>query len=82
MEKWQLQDAKARFSELVKHAIADGPQVVTVHGHPEVIVLSISAFNKLSKQKTSLVAFFQKSPLRELQLELKRDKSEPRDISL
>ena len=38
--QWVLQDAKARFSELVRRAYTDGPQHVTVHGRQEVVVLS------------------------------------------
>jgi len=37
---WPLQDAKARFSELVRRVGSDGPQTVTVHGREEVVVVS------------------------------------------
>ena len=35
---WLLQDAKARFSELVRKVRSEGPQHVTVHGRDEVVV--------------------------------------------
>lgn len=35
---WALQDAKARFSELVRRAQTEGPQTVTVHGKPAVTI--------------------------------------------
>src|SRR5438876_1364277 len=37
---WLLQDAKARFSELVRKARSEGPQHVTVHGRDEVVVIA------------------------------------------
>ena len=39
---WSLQDAKAKFSELVRRAQDEGPQTVTVHGEPTVVVTAIS----------------------------------------
>ena len=41
MQTWQIQTAKARFSELVKQAAEDGPQEITLHGKPVAVVLSI-----------------------------------------
>ena len=40
MSSWQLQEAKARLSELVKSAEHEGPQEITVHGRPAAVVLS------------------------------------------
>lgn len=77
--EWQLQDAKARFSELVKLAVADGPQIITVHGEQTAVLLSSAEFAKLTQRSISLVAFFQKSPLKGLALDLKRDKSSNRE---
>lgn len=52
---WALQDAKARFSELVRRARAEGPQVVTVHGREEVVVLSVENFARLKGDATGEV---------------------------
>ena len=41
---WKLQDAKAKFSELVQKAIDEGPQTVTRHGKDTVVVLSAEQF--------------------------------------
>jgi antitoxin Phd len=38
--RWRLQDAKARFSEVVRRARSEGPQQVTVHGREEVVIIS------------------------------------------
>ena len=51
MNTWQLQDAKNKFSELVEHALHDGPQMVTRHGKPAVVVMSAEEFEKTHGQK-------------------------------
>jgi prevent-host-death family protein len=53
--KWQLQDAKARFSELVKRAREEGPQHVSVRGEPAVVVVSEKEFAKLTSPCRSIV---------------------------
>ena len=52
---WQLQDAKARFSEVVKRAREKGPQHVSVRGEPAVVVVSEEEFAKLTSQRRSVV---------------------------
>jgi prevent-host-death family protein len=52
---WQLQDAKARFSELVKRAREQGPQHVSVRGEPAVVVVSAEEFAKLTSPRRSIV---------------------------
>jgi len=49
--KWQLQDAKARFSELVDDSIEKGPQVVTRRGIDTAVLVSIDEWQKLSGAK-------------------------------
>jgi antitoxin Phd len=41
---WKLQDAKARFSELVRRARKGHPQRVTVHGKDAVVVVDPERF--------------------------------------
>lgn len=77
---WQLQEAKSKFSELVEHAIAEGPQIVTKRGVDSVVVISIKDFQKLKKPKNELLSFFENSPKYELDLE--RSKDVDRDIEL
>jgi prevent-host-death family protein len=62
MTVWQLQDAKNRFSEVVKRAQADGPQTVTVHGKPAAVVLSAAAYAALMKPKMSFTEFLLSGP--------------------
>ena len=57
MSDWQLQDAKNRFSELVKRVRDEGPQTVTVHGQRAAVLVSARAFDALVKPPLSLVDF-------------------------
>ena len=84
MQTWQMQEAKARLSEVVKRAELDGPQDITLHGRSVAVVLSRAAFERLSGQKASLVDFMQASPLAGLDDELvfERDASLTREIPL
>ena len=63
MQTWQMQAAKAWFSEMVKHAADDGPQEITVHGRSVAVVISRALFDQLSGNQASLVDFMQQSPL-------------------
>ena len=83
MQAWQLQDVKARLSEVIKLAEHDGPQAITLHGRPVAVLLSRLEFEKLSGRGQSFVEFMQSSPLYGLEeLEFERDQSMTRDISL
>lgn len=84
MQTWQLQEAKARLSELVKRAATEGPQEITVRGESAAIIVSRADFEKLKLQqapKPSLVELLQSSPFMGLDIEFERDKSLPREIS-
>lgn len=84
MQSWQMQEAKARLSEVVKRAEVDGPQDITLHGRSVAVVISRSAFERMSGQMASLVEFMQASPLAGLDGELvfERDPSPTRDVVL
>ena len=83
MQAWQMQDAKARLSEVIKLAEHDGPQAITVHGRPVAVLLSRSAFEQLSGRGQSFVEFMQSSPLYDLdELTFEREQTLTRDISL
>lgn len=82
--RWMLQDAKARFSELVRRVRAEGPQHVTVHGRDEVVVIAADEFRRLKGDLTgaALVAAMQASPYREIDIAPKRALLPVRDIAL
>ena len=67
---WQLQEAKAKFSQVVKQAQKKGPQIVSVHGTPEVVVISTQDYQKLTQKEQSFYDFFHRSPLSEISKEL------------
>ncbi len=84
-QPWQLQTAKARFSELFRRARTEGPQVVTRQGKEQVVVLPAEQFAQLTKrvrQPKSLVRFFAESPLARVTLDLSRDLDSGREIKL
>ncbi len=68
---WRLQEAKARFSELVRRARNEGPQRVTVHGRDEVVVLAADEFRRLKGEPTgqALIDALKNSPFPEIDLE-------------
>jgi prevent-host-death family protein len=84
VQTWQMQEAKARLSELVKRAEVDGPQNITLHGRSVAVVLSQAAFERLSGQAMSMVDFMQASPLVGLDeaLVFERDTSLTRELPL
>lgn len=81
---WLLQDAKARFSELVRKVRSEGPQHVTVHGRDEVVIIAAEEFQKLKGSPTgeALIKAMQASPYRDLDLESTREPMPVRGISL
>lgn len=79
---WPLQDAKAQLSELVKKALKQGPQHISVRGEPAVVVISEEEYKSLTTPAISIVDFFRKSPLVGLHLDFSRDKSLNRDTDL
>jgi prevent-host-death family protein len=81
MPTWQLQEAKARFSELMRGA-ATGPQTITVHGRRAAVVLSADDYDRLKGSKPSLTEFLRMSPLAGVRLNIERDLSLPRDVEL
>jgi prevent-host-death family protein len=82
--RWLLQDAKARFSELVRRVRSEGPQLVTVHGRDEVVVVAAEEFRRLKGDRTGevLVAAMQASPYRDIELEPGRTRMPVRDVDL
>ena len=78
---WQLQEAKNKFSLVVDNALAQGPQTVTRHGEPTVMVVWMAEFKK-ARPKKSLVQMLLGSPLRGLDVDFERQKDFPREVEL
>jgi prevent-host-death family protein len=80
--QWLLQDAKARFSELVRRVRSEGPQHVTVHGRDEVVVISADEFRRLKGDRNGelLIAAMQASPHRDIDIEPNRAPMPVREV--
>jgi prevent-host-death family protein len=82
---WQVQTAKARFSELFRRARTEGPQLITRQGKEAVVMIADEQYERLigtANQPKSLLQFFRESPLVGLELNFDRDRDEGRDIKL
>ena len=83
--RWQLQTAKARFSELFRRTRSEGPQLITRQGKEGVVMIADEDYEKLvgkAHQPKDLWQFFRESPLVGLELGFERSKDTSRDIKL
>ena len=81
---WALQDAKARFSEVVRKAKTEGPQQITVHGREEVVVVSVEEYRRIKGEPTGqiLIDVMQDPRVRDLQFDRESFRSPIRDVEL
>jgi antitoxin Phd len=77
--EWQVQEAKQRFSELIRTAQVDGPQIVTRHGEQIAVVIEISEYRHLLGQATEFKDYLRAGPDFE-DLDLSRPAGGPRSI--
>lgn len=82
--RWQLQEAKSKFSHVVEKACSEGPQFVTRHGDDAVVIIAYDDYQRLTKPETSLVDFLRDSPFADMAERevFTRNKDLPRDIEL
>jgi prevent-host-death family protein len=82
--RWRLQDAKARFSEVVRRAQQRGPQRVTLHGRDAVVVVRVDEFDRMQRPVSGrdLVRVLASSPLADVSIGRLSVKSPVRDVSL
>lgn len=82
--KWRLQDAKARFSEVVRQARSEGPQRVTVHGRDAVVIVDAAVFDRAQEGRTGqhLVDALAASPLADVAFEREGVESPVRPVEL
>jgi prevent-host-death family protein len=81
--RWQVQTAKARFSEVFRRAYSEGPQYVTRRGKETVVVIRAEEFEKPKREhKTSLAQFFAESPLVGSGIDLERNPAFGRKVKL
>ena len=73
MRIWSLQNAKARFSELVTVCLESGAQLVTRHGREAVVVIPADEYRRMTASTQGLRDFFLSAPRVELHIERSRD---------
>ena len=83
LHAWKLEDAKARFSEVVRLAREEGPQRVTCRGKDAVVVIAVDELKRLlpaERPEQSLVDFLQGTALAEI--DIRREPDRGREIAL
>lgn len=71
--QWQLQKAKDQLSRVIANALNEGAQIITRHGEPAVVVLSIADYKKLRSKRKSLVEVLRSCPVPDFQPKPLRD---------
>jgi prevent-host-death family protein len=81
---WQLQEAKNRLSEVVDRALTEGPQTVTRHGKPVVVIIAKAELDKRRRtaRRGTLLPFLRRLSFAGAQLDLERSKDRDRDVEL
>jgi antitoxin Phd len=79
---WQIQEAKAKFSEVIEEASRKGYQTITKRGEPIAIIISKREFDKITQSDGSLLEFFMSAPFSDIELDIQRSRDLPREIDL
>jgi antitoxin Phd len=83
--EWQVQTAKARFSEVFRRARTEGPQLIIRQGKEGVVMISDEQYDEFvgrSHQPKTLVQFFRESPFVGVELDLERQDDQGREVEL
>lgn len=78
---WTVAGAKARLSEVIARA-QSAPQTITRNGKPSVVVVSAEEWQRKTVRQGTLAEFLMDSPLRGTDLDVERQRDEPRDLRL
>ena len=81
-DTWTVAEAKAKFSEVIDHAQAQGPQTITRNGRLAVVIVAAEEWERKTRRSGTLAEFFTASPLRGSKLKVKRSKSAFRKTEL
>ncbi len=79
MRTWQVQEAKSKFSEVIKLANSESPQKITRSGKPVAYIISAELYEK---ENSSIRKVLLSRPHKDLDLDIKRSDELPRDIDL
>ena len=77
---WQLQEAKNQLSLVVEEALTKGPQTITRHGKPAVVVVSVEEFQRQRPKRKGIVELF--AQLKGSGIKLERVRDFPREVKL
>jgi prevent-host-death family protein len=77
---WQVQEAKQRFSELVRRTLEEGPQVVTRHGEEVVVVVAADEYRRSQRDRPSFKEFLVSGQSFD-DLDLERSRELPREAT-
>ena len=80
MKSWNLQDAKARLSELVDRARLGDAQVILRRGVPAAVLIAYEAFEREQPAAPSVLSFLQQGPLRDVEIDMPRDAEPMREL--
>ncbi len=80
--RWQIQEAKQRFSEVVRAAEGGSPQIVTKHGQEIVVIIDIDQYRRLHGAPQSLMRYLQTGPQVDADLPVERSTEPAREIDL
>jgi prevent-host-death family protein len=80
-ESWTVASAKAKLSEVIERA-QSAPQTITRNGKPSVVVVSAEEWQRKTARQGTLAEFLMESPLRGANLDLERQRDEPRELPL
>ncbi len=61
-DHWQIQEAKQRFSEMIRAVTSEGPQVITRHGEDIAVVIEIGEFHRLTRPSADLASILLGGP--------------------
>jgi len=77
--RWQVQEAKQHFSEVLRAALAGEPQIVTRHGEEIAVIVEIAEFHRLRGEVVEFMDFLVTGPLLDIEVDLQhRDGSADR----
>jgi prevent-host-death family protein len=79
---WQVQEAKQRFSEVLRAASEGEPQVVTRHGEEVAVVLDIAEYRRLRGATVDLMTYLGSDPVVDDGLDIARAADLPRTVDL
>ena len=81
-KKWQVQEAKAKFSQLINETVSSGYQTITRNGEPVAYMVSKEEFELYLKPQKSLIEVFDGCPYPEIDLDIERSNESIREIDL